>query len=63
MTAAPNLRKVAAAVQETVNEMRLNAVSLPGLIGMDLPERTMLLSPWLPSSGLAMVYAPTNPYA
>lgn len=58
MTAATDLRKVTEAVQETVNEMRLNAVSLAGLIGMELPERTMLLAPWLPSSGLAMVYAP-----
>ncbi|KXS37467.1 MAG: Sigma-70 region 4 type 2 [Halomonadaceae bacterium T82-2] len=55
---APQLKSVAEAVQETADEMRLRSVSVADLISMELPERTMLLSPWLPSSGLAMVYAP-----
>jgi len=58
MSAAPDLLKIAQAVQETADEMRLKAVSLGDFIQMQLPERTMLLSPWLPSSGLAMIYAP-----
>lgn len=34
------------------------AVNAAELIGMALPERRLLLSPWLPAQGLAMVYAP-----
>lgn len=34
------------------------AVSAAQLITMDLPERRLLLAPWLPAQGLVMVYAP-----
>lgn len=34
------------------------AVNAAELIRMELPERRLLLSPWLPAQGLAMVYAP-----
>lgn len=38
-------------------ELQIKAVSLSELLGMELPARENLLSPWLPRSGLCMVYA------
>ncbi len=35
-----------------------NVLSLEELLNKDIPPRENLLSPWLPSQGLAMVYAP-----
>ena len=32
-------------------------ISLSDFVSMDFPERTNLLSPWLPERGLSMVYA------
>lgn len=56
--------------EDSPGELPGNASSKPGrksliratdaveLMEMQLPERTLLLDPWLPSGGLAMVYAP-----
>ncbi|MFO3149638.1 AAA family ATPase, partial [Legionella pneumophila serogroup 1] len=41
--------------QENIN--KLVGVSLSGLLAMELPPREYLLEPWLPKSGLCMVYA------
>ncbi|QFT86667.1 hypothetical protein FIU88_17110 [Halomonas sp. THAF12] len=45
-------------VEQTADEMSLKAVTLGDFLQMKLPERELLLAPWLPSSGLAMIYAP-----
>ncbi|MGM0913282.1 MAG: AAA family ATPase [Pseudomonadota bacterium] len=37
---------------------RVSAVGLGEFLARDIPPREMLLAPWLPKSGLAMVYAP-----
>lgn len=36
----------------------LTVVEVSDFIKMDLPHREMILSPWLPAQGLAMIYAP-----
>ena len=38
-------------------ELQVKAVSLSELLSMELPPRENLLNPWLPKSGLCMVYA------
>ena len=35
-----------------------NVVTIKELLNKDIPPRENILSPWLPSQGLAMVYAP-----
>jgi len=37
---------------------RVSAVGLREFLARDIPAREMLLAPWLPKSGLVMVYAP-----
>ena len=37
---------------------QLKTVSAASLLSMDLPERELIMSPWLPKQGLAMIYAP-----
>jgi hypothetical protein len=37
---------------------RVKAVNLPTFLDMQLPPRIVVLSPWLPEQGLAMIYAP-----
>lgn len=37
---------------------RVSAIGLGDFLAKDIPPREMLLAPWLPKSGLAMVYAP-----
>ena len=44
--------------QQTADEMQLNCIALADFLGLDIPPRRMLLSPWLPAAGLAMLYAP-----
>ncbi|MBB3140221.1 AAA family ATPase [Halomonas organivorans] len=48
----------ASAYEETAASMALKSISLGDFLGLNIPPRTMLLAPWLPTSGLAMVYAP-----
>ncbi len=48
--------------EEVSRKLRSNlngiaAVSLDDLLSMDIPPRSCLMEPWLPSSGLAQVYA------
>lgn len=44
--------------KQTADEMALETINVTDFIEKEIPKRVMLLSPWLPSSGLAMVYAP-----
>lgn len=44
--------------QQTADEMHLNCIALADFLGLDIPPRRMLLDPWLPEAGLAMLYAP-----
>lgn len=46
-------------VEETSpsNPSRLRAISITELLTMTFPPRTLLLDPWLPSQGIAMIYA------
>jgi putative DNA primase/helicase len=37
---------------------RVSAISLERFLKMDIPPRAMMLTPWLPMQGLAMIYAP-----
>ncbi len=37
---------------------RLRALSLGDLLALELPPREDVLAPWLPTQGLAMLYAP-----
>jgi AAA domain len=37
---------------------RVTAISLDQFLRMDIPPRAMMLTPWLPVQGLAMIYAP-----
>lgn len=37
---------------------RISAIDLADFLSRDIPAREMLLGPWLPMSGIAMVYAP-----
>ncbi len=53
---AQNLKKTAENLQALTQPAV--AVNAAELISMELPERRLLLSPWLPAQGLAMVYAP-----
>jgi hypothetical protein len=39
-------------------EQNLTVVNVNDFITMDLPKREMILTPWLPAQGLAMIYAP-----
>jgi AAA domain/Homeodomain-like domain len=38
-------------------ERQLNPISFSDLLAKDLPPRELILSPWLPKQGLAMIYA------
>jgi putative DNA primase/helicase len=42
---------------DAINKARLVVDSLEGFLELGLPPREMLLEPWLPSQGLAMVHA------
>lgn len=44
--------------QEVAGAMGLKSITLEDFLDKDIPPRQMLLAPWLPESGLAMVYAP-----
>ena len=44
--------------QKTADEMHLNCIALADFLRLDIPPRRMLLDPWLPAAGLAMLYAP-----
>jgi AAA domain len=37
---------------------RVSAINLEGFLNMNIPPRAMMLTPWLPVQGLAMIYAP-----
>jgi AAA domain/Helix-turn-helix domain of resolvase len=37
---------------------RVSAIDLEGFLKMKIPPRSMMLTPWLPVQGLAMIYAP-----
>ena len=39
------------------NHPVLKVLSLEEILTIEVPERTFLLEPWLPSQGLAMIYA------
>lgn len=41
-----------------INILELRAVNIGDLLTMKLPERELIMEPWLSSQGLAMIYAP-----
>lgn len=41
-----------------LEDKNLKVVDVKDFIVMDLPKREMILTPWLPAQGLAMIYAP-----
>lgn len=43
--------------KEQVSSVSLKALSLPEFLAADFPPRTMLMAPWLPEGGIAMIYA------
>jgi DNA-binding CsgD family transcriptional regulator len=43
---------------EKQDEQDLRAIDLVDLLNLNLPPRELILSPWLPAAGLAMIYAP-----
>lgn len=57
MTGSPQSLKKTAETLQSLAQPAV-AVSAAELILMKLPEPRLLLSPWLPAQGLAMVYAP-----
>src|SRR5271166_3871052 len=53
---AERVRRTVAMAEEFTPHLRpLNAAQF---LSLDLPPRQMLLDPWLPEKGLAMIYAP-----
>ena len=55
---ADPLDKTLAAVDAMQLPVSARAVTAADLLTMELPARELILSPWLPVQGLAMVYAP-----
>ncbi|MGM0984885.1 MAG: AAA family ATPase [Pseudomonadota bacterium] len=53
-----NIDPIRQQVEEAEDKIRLKAVTLGDFLTMKLPERELLMAPWLPSSGLVMIYAP-----
>ena len=45
-------------LSETGSSMHLRPLDLETLLRTEFPPREMLLAPWLPEKGLAMVYGP-----
>lgn len=45
-------------LEPSIDQKQAVAVSIQDFLHMEFPERKMLLSPWLPEQGLAMVVAP-----
>jgi putative DNA primase/helicase len=48
----------ARALEHTSTLPRVAAIGLERFLKMNIPPRTMMLTPWLPTQGLAMVHAP-----
>ena len=54
----PTIQTIIAAAQPAPPETLLHAVNIHDLLAMQIPAREFILSPWLPTQGLVMVYAP-----
>ena len=39
---------------------RLRPLTVAEFLALDLPPRRMILDPWLPEKGLAMIYSPSS---
>lgn len=52
------MKLLTAELQENENRGQFVAVNAAEFLRMQLPARELLLAPWLPAQGLAMVYAP-----
>lgn len=50
--------EAADACDDRADSPRLRAVTAAELLTMELPPRDFVLAPWLPTQGLAMIYAP-----